>query len=210
MRASLLIAFATITTGATAGAVLAPTAHARRWFKMTAASGFVALAVAAGGFADRVGTIIVAGLVLSWMGDLLLTLPGTRPFIGGLVSFLLAHVAYTVAFTERGLAGSAGWVALAVGMVMAAVGTSVARRVPAPLRIPVVAYIVAIGTMTAAAIATHLSNADLRIPAGAVLFVVSDLAVARDRFGRPGTDKTWWGLPTYFAGQLLLAWAAGG
>ncbi len=177
---------------------------------MTAASGFVAVAVAAGALADDFGTIIVVGLVLSWVGDLLLTYSGTRPFIGGLVSFLLAHVAYTVAFTQRGLAGSAGWVALVVGSVMAVVGTYIVRRVPARLRIPVIAYIVAIGTMTAAAIATHLSGADLRIPAGAVLFTLSDLAVAKDRFGPAGERKTRWGLPAYFAGQLLLAWAAGG
>ena len=42
---------------------------------------------------------------------------------------------------------------------------------------------------------------------GAVLFFVSDLAVARDRFiARTFANKAW-GLPLYFSGQLLIAWS---
>jgi hypothetical protein len=35
--------------------------------------------------------------------------------------------------------------------------------------------------------------------------VLSDLSVARDRFVAPGFVNRAWGLPTYFAAQLLLA-----
>jgi len=47
------------------------------------------------------------------------------------------------------------------------------------------------------------------IRAGAVLFWLSDLAVARDRFVRPGFVNPLVGLPLYYAAQLLLASAAG-
>jgi uncharacterized membrane protein YhhN len=43
---------------------------------------------------------------------------------------------------------------------------------------------------------------------GAVLFFVSDVAVARDRFVEPSWKNRAWGLPAYYAGQLLLAWGA--
>jgi uncharacterized membrane protein YhhN len=46
--------------------------------------------------------------------------------------------------------------------------------------------------------------------AGAVLFYLSDLAVARHRFVRPAFLNRAWGLPAYYAGQLLLAWTVGG
>ena len=42
---------------------------------------------------------------------------------------------------------------------------------------------------------------------GALLFFASDLAVARDKFVAPGVINKLWGLPAYYGGQLLLAWA---
>jgi uncharacterized membrane protein YhhN len=41
--------------------------------------------------------------------------------------------------------------------------------------------------------------------AGAALFYLSDLAVARQRFVAPGFENKLIGLPLYYAGQLLLA-----
>ena len=78
------------------------------------------------------------------------------------------------------------------------------------MRIPVLAYTATITLMLVAAVGTHGFETDWRIPLGAAPFYVSDLAVARDRFVAPGWDNRLWGLPLYFGGQLLLAWAAGG
>jgi hypothetical protein len=46
--------------------------------------------------------------------------------------------------------------------------------------------------------------------AGALLFALSDLAVARDRFVHAGFANKLWGWPTYFGAQLLLAWTVAG
>ncbi|MDP7453893.1 MAG: lysoplasmalogenase family protein, partial [Arenicellales bacterium] len=40
---------------------------------------------------------------------------------------------------------------------------------------------------------------------GALMFYVSDLAVARDRFVATGFGNRVWGLPLYYGGQLVLA-----
>ena len=40
---------------------------------------------------------------------------------------------------------------------------------------------------------------------GAVMFYGSDLAVARDRFVAPGFSNRAWGLPLYYAAQLVIA-----
>ena len=53
-------------------------------------------------------------------------------------------------------------------------------------------------------------EADARLRLGAVLFYLSDIMVARDRFVAPGFANRLVGLPLYFGGQLLLAWSAGG
>ena len=82
--------------------------------------------------------------------------------------------------------------------------------VPKELKGPVIAYMVVITLMLAAAVQTDSAIADRRIPIGALAFYLSDLGVARDRFAAPGYINRLIGLPLYFGGQLLLAWAAGG
>ena len=72
------------------------------------------------------------------------------------------------------------------------------------------AYAVAITAMGVWAVATAVADWDWRLPVGAGLFIVSDVAVARQTFVQPGFVNRLWGLPLYYGGQLLLAWAAGG
>ncbi|MGN0467297.1 MAG: lysoplasmalogenase, partial [Acutalibacteraceae bacterium] len=72
--------------------------------KMICSSLFLLQALAAvlynGGF-SVFSALMLAGLVLSWIGDLFLavSLKGT-PFILGLASFLLAHVMYVISFSR--------------------------------------------------------------------------------------------------------------
>ncbi len=39
------------------------------------------------------------------------------------------------------------------------------------------------------------------------MFTVSDIAVVRDRFVTTGFVNRLWGLPLYYAAQLLIAWS---
>jgi hypothetical protein len=43
------------------------------------------------------------------------------------------------------------------------------------------------------------------VAVGALAFAASDVSVARDRFVRPEFVNRAWGLPLYYAAQLLLA-----
>jgi uncharacterized membrane protein YhhN len=86
------------------------------------------------------------------------------------------------------------------------------RGAAATLRGPVIAYVTVITLMVVAALAAARGDAlpaTTRglIAAGAALFYASDLAVARNRFVAEGFVNKAWGLPAYYAGQLLLAWA---
>lgn len=181
----------------------------RRYPKMAASTAFIAVALAAGALDTTFGTIMLVGLILSWLGDLFLALDGRGPFVLGLVAFLAGHAAYVAAFTNRGV-DDLLLPFLAVAVVAVAVGTWLLPTVPRELKVPVIAYIAVISAMVALAFATDSYSADWRLPVGAVAFFLSDIGVARDRFAAPGFINRVVGLPLYYGGQLLLAWAAGG
>ena len=73
--------------------------------KLIASTAFVVVAVTAGALESRYGRILLLGLVLSWFGDAFLLSETKRWLLSGLVSFLLAHVAYVVAFATVGVTG---------------------------------------------------------------------------------------------------------
>jgi len=62
-----------------------------------------------------------------------------------------------------------------------------------------------IGAMLSCAVGAAAAGASEPAAAGAVLFALSDLAVAQDRFVARSFASTLWGLPAYYAAQLLLA-----
>ena len=116
--------------------------------KMVASTGFILTGVAAGAATHRVGRIILAGLVLSWFGDLFLIGSGDTYFQLGLVSFLSGHVAYSAAFLAHGV--RPGWVGAALVPVLiigALVLNWLLPNVPADMLGPVWAYFVVITAM---------------------------------------------------------------
>jgi len=169
--------------------------------KIGASAVFVAVALSLG-VHGAFGRLVLAGLVLSVVGDALL-LSARRPaFLGGLVAFLLAHVAYAVAFARVGRPSPGPGVA-----VLLVTGAALAWLWPrlGDLRVPVVVYCAVISAM----LWLGLGVDRLEVRLGALLFYLSDLLVARDRFVRPGLANRVVGLPLYYAGQLLLALAIG-
>ena len=172
--------------------------------KITASAAFVALGFARWAPGDTVGAWLVAGLVLCAVGDFCLLYD--RSFDLGLISFLLGHLVYVAGFREALPMGR--WSVLVLApMVLAGIGAltwlwpHLGRR-----RTSVAAYIVAITAMVWGGVsATGAGALPWLAAAGAVLFYLSDLAVARQRFVHPSFINRVFGLPTYYGGQLLLA-----
>jgi uncharacterized membrane protein YhhN len=167
----------------------------------------LALAVAAPPGADpRVARWILAGLVFSLAGDVLLMLPSDR-FAAGLASFLVAHVCYLAAFTrEVGLHFSP---AALLPLLLAAV---LLLRLLGPglgaLRSPVIAYTSVLIAMAWQAVERSLvlpGSGPVLAAAGACLFVASDSALALARFRRPFASSHGVVYATYFAAQWLIA-----
>lgn len=169
--------------------------------KVAASLGFLLLALLRGP-QGPLATGILAALALSVVGDAAL-LSARRPaFLAGLVAFLLAHVAYALAFAAAGR--PAAWVALPVAAAAALVLRWLWPHLGS-MRLPVVVYCLAIGTMLWLALGVDLPQVRL----GASLFFASDLTVARDRFVRRELANRLVGLPLYYAAQVLLALAVG-
>lgn len=185
--------------------------HLQWVFKPLAAVCFVTAGWLAGALESPWGTVLFAGLLLAACGDVLLIPKSKRAFLAGLVSFLLGHLAYAIAFAMRGL--DLPWT-LGTGLALTLAALPVLRwlwpHVGPSMRGPVAAYVVVITAMVALAAGTVAAHGDARILLGAVGFYLSDLAVARNRFVAPSFVNRAWGLPLYFGAQLLLALAPDG
>jgi uncharacterized membrane protein YhhN len=154
------------------------------------------------------------GLILCLGGDFFLALSGLKWFRAGLVSFLLGHGFYILAF--HFLIPFKGWFSPEDVLIL---GVSLgACRWLWPhlgaMKLPVLAYVAVITLMVFGAWAVFerpglpLTGKAL-VFWGAILFYLSDLLVARDQFIRKAFSNRLIGLPLYYTGQFLLAFSPG-
>lgn len=187
-------------------------AESRNWrigkvlCKVIASTAFVLVALQLHATASRYGQLILIALVLSWIGDVCLLSHRTRPFLSGIAFFLLAHIAFAMAFGTRALDTRSLLVGLAL---MSCVGLSTFRWLWNHLtnyyKTAIGAYIAAIVAMCSFAIAVSAATGSWLPAVGALAFAASDISVARDRFVAPGLVNKAWGLPLYYTAQILLA-----
>jgi uncharacterized membrane protein YhhN len=175
--------------------------------KPFASLGFIVAAIGFGALDSRYGNIVLAGLVLGAIGDVCLLGQAKQYFIAGLVSFLLGHVAYVVAFSGLPISPASALLAAAVMTpLMAVIARWVFPHAP-DMRVPIGIYMLVIAAMCVVAIGAGAAGAPWMIPVGALMFTASDIAVVRDRFVAPGFMNRLWGLPLYYAAQLIIAWS---
>jgi len=154
---------------------------------------------------------VIAGLVLSLGGDIALMWP--EGFLAGLVSFLLAHLAYLVAFTRVERFAARPAVFVVYGVVAAAILAALWPGVPSGLRIPVVAYVLCLASMAAQAAALWRAGTTRGavLALGGALFLTSDALLATNKFAGPLPLDRLWVLTTYWLAQWCIAsWLAPG
>lgn len=150
---------------------------------------------------------ILAGLVFSLFGDIFLMLPKDR-FIPGLISFLIAHIFYIVAFSlPHGFQW--GLFSLVIFLIYALFFfKALLPFVPGALKIAVIIYGIALMVMGWQAMERWLSLqniAALFAFSGAVFFIVSDSLLALNRFKTKFNSAQLMVLSTYFLAQWLIA-----
>ena len=157
---------------------------------------------------------LIVGLVLCLIGDVCLGWPGEKAFRAGLVAFLLGHIFYIIAFSR--LIGLSAWAvptAILFWLFSLFAFLWLRPHLKAML-VPVGIYILVITSMVTGAWAvfagTSLSyGGRLLVLAGAFLFYLSDLFVARNQFIKGDFFNRLIGLPLYYLGQFLLAFSIG-
>lgn len=153
---------------------------------------------------------VLLGLLFSFGGDLALMFQERpAPFRIGLVLFLLAHVIYGGAFVH--FAGRVTQFPLVAALFLG-LGTAVYLLLLPGLgtmKVSVGVYILIISFMAAAAVSTLYSAritpaTGALITAGSLLFYVSDVVLALNRFRLPMKYNRL-SLVPYYAGQFLIA-----
>lgn len=186
---------------------------AHLFWKTAASVLFVLCAVLsqlAGGIAPAAFWWMLAGFLLSLVGDVLLDIPRDNLFIPGAGSFGLAHVCYATAMVLR--FGFSPWCLAVAGVLIAGCIAffSLSRRVDIRAERPVVyGYSAIIACMAGAAslgIINHgFTPGAVLCGLGAVLFMVSDFVLALGRYAVRPMDVSTVNLSTYYSAQLLLA-----
>jgi uncharacterized membrane protein YhhN len=158
------------------------------------------------------------GLACSLAGDVFLMLPREQ-FVPGLVSFLLAHLAYLVGFNPS--LPPLHVASLVLLILVALASSAVYRRIAAglqasgqaTLKLPVLVYAIVISLMLLSALFTLVRpewsalNA-LLASAGALLFYASDTMLAWNKFVAPIRNSDLWVTVTYHLGQTLIVLGA--
>ena len=161
------------------------------------------------------------GLVFSLAGDIFLMLPKEK-FIAGLISFLMAQMAYTLGFYSSNQYSSIAGLVLLIPVGSIAfvlwrrISNGLRARQQEKLLIPVSIYSLVICLMLVTALLTLVEpNSEWsRIPSllvsiGAVLFFTSDSLLAWNRFVNPVKNGKLFVIITYHLAQITITLGAG-
>lgn len=155
--------------------------------------------------------LVMAGLCLGLAGDFLLL--KDRLFVPGLISFLLGHLAYTVAWSSLSWSLPLG-LALLLPIGGIVYGVQFTRRLRKRGRTgyftPVWIYLIVITgmVMSATSLEFTVQRGFPYTALGAVLFWFSDGILAWNRMIRHFYQAQFWTLGTYYTAQTLLVFGA--
>lgn len=183
--------------------------------KPLATIGVIAWAASRGAREPRLRRWVLIGLVLSLAGDVALLWP-KEGFLPGLIAFLFAHLAYIVGFSGVQRFGARRLPFVAYAGIAGAILAVLWPGVPAPLRVPVVLYVVCLASMAAQAAVLWLAERGTAdeprwrlVAIGGAFFVASDALLATNKFAGQLPLAPLWILSTYWLAQWLIATSCG-
>lgn len=157
-------------------------------------------------FFSKLNILIAAGLLFSWTGDMVLQFS----FVPGLISFLIAHIMFLTAFFltpgRNSILTNRSYLLAPVAIYGAGLGLYLFDDLGA-MTIPVFIYAAVILVMLTAALNRFgkVNRCSYRLVlAGAILFVVSDSAIAVSKFSWDFNYSGWIIMSTYITAQYLI------
>lgn len=166
--------------------------------------------------------LMLAGLCLSWAGDLLLHIDGrfkTPCIITGGLCFLSAHVAFICAYSAASggaFLSPGGWVAVIGIVVIYTMFMLLGIKIPvSKLLVPMIVYgsVLSLMLVKAAFLSAELISdgtvaGGVLLVSGALLFFLSDASIGvlmLSKKHKTNFPLKIFNIVTYFAGQLMLA-----
>jgi uncharacterized membrane protein YhhN len=144
-------------------------------------------------------TVLLVALVFSACGDLLLAFD---KFIFGVAAFLLAQLSYALIFKTYWQRITTRWVVSIMLLVYMLLMAWLLLPSLGDLKIPVIAYLLAIGVMGFLAVQSSLNMRWAIL--GAMVFIISDSLIAINKFVHPIPFESYWIMSTYYAAQFML------
>jgi uncharacterized membrane protein YhhN len=161
---------------------------------------------------NRLNGIMFAGLIFSWAGDVILEFSKINAdmFVAGLLCFLMAHIMYFTVFIatpgKNSILGNQLW--MLVPVLIYGIGlVSFLYADLAEMKLPVIIYAIIILLMLSGAI-NRSEKVNRRsywlVLTGALLFVISDSAIAVNKFSLPFKSSGLVIMSTYAIAQYLI------
>lgn len=145
--------------------------------------------------------LIIAGLTFGLIGDSFLMFPKLH-FSKGLISFLIGHLVYIAAFYFA--AGSINIIVLTIAVIVGYVLIKQLLSIKSDFKNKAAVYGFILILMLGAAMNAFIFSSNYFILIGAVLFVLSDLVLAANKFINEFYPAHLIILATYFSAQTLL------
>ena len=162
------------------------------------------------GIGDRTYILLVLlGIVFCFGGDVALMFQPKSAFLMGLVSFLIGHVVYTAAFIYYNQIWTQNYIVTGIIVVLGVLIYAYLYSGLTGMKIPVLFYMLVISVMLNSAITTFYSEffnvfQASALTTGALLFYISDVILAVNRFKKPLRYNRF-SLVFYYSGQFLIA-----
>jgi uncharacterized membrane protein YhhN len=148
--------------------------------------------------------MIIAGLIFSTIGDVLLI--DSRRFVYGLLSFLVAHICFIVAFYS--VTTTPNLPSLVFYLAYFAFFFAIFWKHLGKLKLPVIVYSLVLAAMSWFALSKTIEDHDhhtFHAFIGSIFFIASDSLLAFDKFKSQFRFAHVWILSTYFLAQFFIA-----
>lgn len=154
---------------------------------------------------------LLFALFFSWVGDVLLMFANQHAlfFILGLISFLIAHLAYIILFQRQNKINENNNYLWFIPFVIIYLVTILRILWPFlnEMKIPVLVYAIVISLMLLMSIKAYFQwekPSNLWVLIGAILFVISDSILAINKFHSPVLMSSFWIMSTYLGAQFCI------
>lgn len=159
--------------------------------------------------------VLIAALITSWLGDVLLIPKGTKWFVMGGISFLVSHILFIFTYVPNIVFAEVKWyivipVAVIYFTIAGIIIKNIINNTPKMMIFPMFAYLIANSTMNTFALMQLISApsaGSVIAYIGAVLFFISDCTLFLVRYHKKPEiifKKHFTVMLTYILGELLI------